>query len=70
MPTTARRQKVRESFSQLPGHLIRRVHHVSTAYFTAECGVDFTGEAKTLVRLLVKMADADAGDADDDDDGV
>ena len=157
MPTTARRQKVRESFSQLPGHLIRRVYQVSTAYFTEECGIDLTavqyaalvaieshpgidatrlskviyfdrstigdvldrieskgwivrqstdndrrikslmiapagqavlrqvapgirrvqerlltpltsGEAKTLVRLLVKMADA--GDVDDDDDGV
>lgn len=38
MTTTARRQKVRESFSQLPGHLIRRVHQVSTAYFADECG--------------------------------
>ena len=42
MTTAARRQKVRESFSQLPGHLIRRVHQVSTAYFAAECGGDLT----------------------------
>jgi MarR family transcriptional regulator, lower aerobic nicotinate degradation pathway regulator len=38
MATATRRQKVRESFSQLPGHLIRRVHQVSTAYFAEECG--------------------------------
>jgi DNA-binding MarR family transcriptional regulator len=38
MATAARRQKVRESFSRLPGHLIRRVHQVSTAYFSEECG--------------------------------
>ncbi len=42
MPTAARRQRVRESFSQLPGHLIRRVHQVSTAYFAEECGGDLT----------------------------
>jgi DNA-binding MarR family transcriptional regulator len=41
MPTSAarrRRRKVLESFSRIPGHLIRRVHQVSTAYFTEECG--------------------------------
>ena len=42
MTTAARRRKVRESFSRLPGHLIRRVHQVSTAYFTEECGADLT----------------------------
>ena len=42
MPTAARRRKSRESFSQLPGHLIRRVHQVSTAYFAEECGGDLT----------------------------
>jgi DNA-binding MarR family transcriptional regulator len=42
MTTAARRRKVRESFSRLPGHLIRRVHQVSTAYFTEECGSDLT----------------------------
>jgi len=42
MTTAARRQKVRESFPQLPGHLIRRVHQVSTAYFAEECGGDLT----------------------------
>jgi len=40
--TRAKRQKVRESFSRLPGHLIRRVHQVSTAYFAEECGGDLT----------------------------
>jgi DNA-binding MarR family transcriptional regulator len=42
MTTAARRQKVRESFSRLPGHLIRRVHQVSTEYFAQECGGDLT----------------------------
>jgi DNA-binding MarR family transcriptional regulator len=42
MTSAVRRQKVRESFSQLPGHLIRRVHQVSTAYFAEECGGDLT----------------------------
>ena len=42
MTTAAHRQKVRESFSRLPGHLIRRVHQVSTAFFTEECGADLT----------------------------
>ena len=42
MTTAAKRQKVRESFSTLPGHLIRRVHQVSTAYFAEECGADLT----------------------------
>ena len=26
----------------MPGHLIRRVHQISTAYFTEECGGDLT----------------------------
>jgi DNA-binding MarR family transcriptional regulator len=42
MTTAARRRNVRESFSRLPGHLIRRVHQVSTAYFAEECGGDLT----------------------------
>ena len=42
MPPRAKRRQVRESFSSLPGHLIRRVHQVSTAYFTEECGGDLT----------------------------
>jgi MarR family transcriptional regulator, lower aerobic nicotinate degradation pathway regulator len=42
MTTAARRQRVRESFSRLPGHLIRRLHQVSTAYFAEECGGDLT----------------------------
>jgi DNA-binding MarR family transcriptional regulator len=29
---------VRESFSRLPGHLIRRLHQVATAHFADECG--------------------------------
>jgi DNA-binding MarR family transcriptional regulator len=42
MTTSASRQKVRESFSRLPGHLIRRVHQASTAYFAEECGGELT----------------------------
>jgi DNA-binding MarR family transcriptional regulator len=45
MPTAAaaaKRQQVRESFSRLPGHLIRRVHQLSTAYFAGECPGDLT----------------------------
>ena len=42
MASAAKRQQVRESFSRLPGHLIRRVHQVSTAYFAEECGGDLT----------------------------
>ena len=42
MTTAARRQRVRESFSLLPGHLIRRLHQVSTAYFAEECGGELT----------------------------
>jgi len=42
MTTAAKRQKVRESFSTLPGHLIRRVHQVSTGFFAEECGGDLT----------------------------
>jgi DNA-binding MarR family transcriptional regulator len=42
MPTVAKRQKVLESFSRMPGHLIRRIHQLSTAYFAEECGGDLT----------------------------
>ena len=42
MTTAATRQRVRESFSRLPGHLVRRVHQVATAYFAEECGADLT----------------------------
>jgi len=31
-----------QSFSRLPGHLIRRVHQVSTGYFAEEVGGDLT----------------------------
>jgi len=42
MTTAAKRQEVKESFSRLPGHLIRRVHQLSMAYFAEECGGDLT----------------------------
>ena len=42
MTIAARQQRVRESFSLLPGHLIRRLHQVSTAYFAEECRGELT----------------------------
>ena len=42
MTTAARQQRVRESFSRLPGHLIRRLHQVSSAYCAEECGGELT----------------------------
>lgn len=42
MPTLTARRRALESFSRMPGHLIRRVHQVSTACFTEECGADLT----------------------------
>jgi DNA-binding MarR family transcriptional regulator len=42
MPAATTRRKALESFSRLPGHLIRRVHQVATAYFADECGGDLT----------------------------
>ena len=42
MPSSTRRQRPLETFSRLAGHLVRRVHQVATACFTAECGGDIT----------------------------
>ena len=42
MPIPAARRQPLETFARLPGHLVRRVHQVATAYFTAECGGDIT----------------------------
>ena len=42
MTSAGRRHRVRESFSSLPGHLIRRVHQVSMRYYLEECGADLT----------------------------
>jgi DNA-binding MarR family transcriptional regulator len=38
MPTQTRAPQALETFSRLPGHLIRRVYQISTAMFAAECG--------------------------------
>ena len=38
MATETKSPQALETFSQLPGHLIRRVYQVSTAMFAAECG--------------------------------
>jgi DNA-binding MarR family transcriptional regulator len=41
MPRTSSHE-TRESFSRLPGHLIRRAHQVATAIFAEECGNELT----------------------------
>ena len=38
MASPAKRAATRETFSTLPGHLIRRVYQASTALFAQECG--------------------------------
>jgi len=42
MPNATTRRQALESFSRMPGHLVRRVHQVATAHFAEECGVDLT----------------------------
>jgi DNA-binding MarR family transcriptional regulator len=37
MPAELKRARALESFSTMPGHLIRRVYQVSTAMFAGEC---------------------------------
>src|SRR5580692_6728504 len=38
LPCTVRRMNTPNSLYTLPGHMIRRVHQISTAMFAAECG--------------------------------
>jgi DNA-binding MarR family transcriptional regulator len=38
MATQTKSPQALETFSRLPGHLIRRVYQISTAMFAAECG--------------------------------
>ena len=42
MSNAATRRQALESFSRMPGHLVRRVHQVATSHFTEECGGDLT----------------------------
>ena len=58
--TAARRQRVRESFSQLPGHLIRRLHQVSTAYFAEECGGELTAVQYAALVAIASHPSIDA----------
>jgi DNA-binding MarR family transcriptional regulator len=60
MPTTATRKKVLESFSRMPGHLIRRVHQVSTAFFAEECGADLTAVQYAALVAIGSNPDIDA----------
>ncbi len=39
---TATRPRTLETFSRLPGHLIRRLHQAATAFFAEECGGELT----------------------------
>jgi DNA-binding MarR family transcriptional regulator len=59
MTTAARRRQVRESFSRLPGHLIRRVHQISMAYFAEECG-DLTAVQYAALVTIGAHPDIDA----------
>jgi DNA-binding MarR family transcriptional regulator len=56
----AARQKVRESFSRLPGHLIRRVHQVATAYFSEECGGELTAVQYAALVAIASHPGIDA----------
>lgn len=60
MPTVATRQKLIESFSRMPGHLIRRVHQVSTAYFAEECGADLTAVQYAALAAIASHPGIDA----------
>lgn len=42
MPNPATRRQALESFSRMPGHLVRRVHQVATSLFTEECEGELT----------------------------
>ena len=42
MATAKRRPRRLETFSLLPGHLIRRLHQAATAFFAEECGGELT----------------------------
>jgi DNA-binding MarR family transcriptional regulator len=42
MPNAATRRQALESFSRMPGHLVRRVHQVATSHFAEECGGELT----------------------------
>src|SRR4030095_1483645 len=53
--TTAKRQKVRESFCRLPGHLIRRAHRGSTASLPEEGGAALKAvQYASLVTIVAR----------------
>jgi DNA-binding MarR family transcriptional regulator len=60
MPTAAKRKAVRESFSRLPGHLIRRTHQLATAYFAEECGGDLTAVQYAALAAIDSHPGVDA----------
>jgi len=60
MTTAAKRQEVKESFSRLPGHLIRRVHQISMSYFAEECGGDLTAVQYAALVTIGAHAGIDA----------
>ena len=56
----SKQQAVRESFSLLPGHLIRRVHQISTAYFAEECGDELTSVQHAALVAIGSHSGIDA----------
>jgi DNA-binding MarR family transcriptional regulator len=44
----------------MPGHLIRRVHQISTALFLEECGSDLTSVQFAALSMIQKHSNLDA----------
>jgi DNA-binding MarR family transcriptional regulator len=50
-----------QDFREMPGHLIRRAHQVSTALFAAECGpYDLTQVQFAAMSAIARIPDLDA----------
>jgi DNA-binding MarR family transcriptional regulator len=45
---------------RMPGHLIRRVHQISTALFLEECGSDLTSVQFAALSMIQKHSNLDA----------
>jgi DNA-binding MarR family transcriptional regulator len=54
------RRQALESFSRMPGHLVRRVHQASTALFAQECGLDLTAVQYAALVVIRSHPDIDA----------
>lgn len=60
MPTVSKRRKALDTFSRMPGHLVRRVHQVSTAHFAEECGGELTAVQYAALVAIGSHTDVDA----------